>query len=596
MVENAPIIAIDTETTGLDWRRHGVIGWAIGDGRDGFYIPLRHGGGGNHEGGYTPANKADVGRHTAQFEIELNKALHNRRLDNKWTINHHMKFDMHMAWGHGVALQGKNISCTMNNAAFIDHRTPDFSLDGLAKQYGVEAKKGVEMYKHLAASIPEVKSPDKKAMEHFWLTNGQDPMVREYAIGDTRSAVQIFKKQLKQVNELDIRELFIIENHLISVLWRMERSGIAIDEEAATAVKAEIERGIDEARDALPNDFNSRSPKQVKGYVEQYRTDWPTTAKGNPSFTVKWLNTFKEGRHIVRLRQWTNLNNSFFGPLLTEHMHNGRVHTTLNQNRGDEYGTITGRLSCSRPNLQQVPKHNKELARLIRRCFKADDGYVLYERDYSQAEPRLFAHYSKDPTLLEGYKEGKDVHDMAATLLNADRDTVAKRMNMGIFTGMGVRALSGHMDIGYDEARDLFETWHSGFKNIRPFQRKAASVMKSRGYVKTLLGRRAYIEDQRFAYKAPSRIIQGGQADIMKVALVRMGEYVEKGAGVQMLMTVHDSEIDQVLIGDPKGAREVNEIMHNVYKELGLLLPIPVDVHHGNNWEEASFDKEGFHA
>jgi hypothetical protein len=187
----------------------------------------------------------------------------------------------------------------------------------------------------------------------------------------------------------------------------------------------------------------------IKAALEaEGRTDWPVTALGNPSFTEKWLKHTIIGQKIIAIRQASNLINSFVKPMATEHVFNGRVHANLNQLKGDDSGTISGRFSCDSPNLQQVPKRNKELAKPFRRIFVADPGHIFWERDGSQLEPRLFAHYSQDPNLLAGYNSRPfvDAHQTTATLLGVERDPTAKRMNMGIFTGMGIDALLEHLE------------------------------------------------------------------------------------------------------------------------------------------------------
>lgn len=179
---------------------------------------------------------------------------------------------------------------------------------------------------------------------------------------------------------------------------------MAVDLDRVARLRTAVEQRIAATMRGLPLGFNVRSSAKIKALMEEAgHTDWPRTEKGNPSFTEKWLKNTPEGREIVSIRQNTNLINSFVNPLMTDHVYKGRVHATLNQLKSDDSGTISGRFSCTRPNLQQVPKRVKELSIPFRRLFVADPGTVFWERDFSQAEPRTFAHYSQDPNLIKGY-------------------------------------------------------------------------------------------------------------------------------------------------------------------------------------------------
>lgn len=598
MVREAKLLSYDTETSGVDWKRNFPVGYVFcTDPQTSLYVPVRHGGGGNlpDPSGNNPRPPATATGDwkVHQFEVELAKAFDDRnRMGIGRTVGHNLKFDCHASANAGVML-GRNLSCTQNNEALLNEYSRSYSLDAVAGAHRVTAKKGQDLYEHIA-NVFGCK-PDRSSMAHFWELSGDDPIAVDYAIGDGVSTLEVFLSQVEQIEKQELDRIWQIENELIWTLFRIERRGIKVDTAYLEKLIEELQGRVDEAYAALPEGFNVRSSKQVREYVEQYKTDWPMTEKGNPSFTEKWLKTFPEGKNIINVRKMTNLVNSFARPLLEEHTWEGRVHATLNQNKADDHGTISGRLSCSYPNLQQVPKHDKELAPMLRKAFVSDEGFEFYEADWSQAEPRLFAHYSADTELVNGYNATppKDVHTLVAELLNKDRATTAKRMNMGIFTGMYPKAFAGHMGVPLDEATEMWNQWHSTFPNVRKFQDQAKNVMMQRGFVRTILGRRGRMESRRFAYKAVSKIIQGGQADMMKYKMLEIDKQLEsEGDTIHLLMQVHDSLVWQAPDTEEgrKRSEELKDFMADVQCEpFNLRVPFVSDFDKGKNWCEASF-------
>ena len=573
LVDRADILAFDTETNGLDWKTCIPVGWALSDGKESVYVPTQHTGGGNilYPEAFTEQLAIAVSERTGPI------------------IGHHLKFDMHMAANAGVMLARHRLSCTMNNQALIDEHTPSFSLDALTKYYKVTPKKKESIGQHIAETLGVPN--DRHVMGHYHKLPGTDPLAVAYACDDALSTWEVYQQQLVQIGEQNLDAVWDLENRFMEVLYAMERKGIKIDEDQLGASVMEAEACIEDARAALPGGFNPNSGAQTRRYVENYRTDWPTTPKGNPSFESKWLKSFPEGRNVVALRQWIKVLTGFLIPLRDEHMFNGRVHTNFNQNKVDDYGTVSGRISSNNPNLLAVTKHEQGLAEVIRRVFVADDGYTMVERDYSQCEPCLFAHYSGDTRLLEGYRATppRDVHTIVADLFNADRGTTAKRMNMGMFTGMSARTFASHMGMSLLEARQLWDKWNAMFPCIGVFQAQAKARMLKKGYVRTLLGRRARMDDRKFAYKATSRIIQGGNADIIKYKMVQVYDQFPE---CPMLLSAYDNLLFQTPNDrlDPGFYADlITGVMEDVQSEpFNLEVPIMVDGGEGKNWAEAS--------
>ena len=602
-VREAKVLAFDTETSGVDWKRNQPIGYVFTpDSIDSVYIPIRHGGGGNlADPSVAPLKNPDDTIVIHQFEKELKRAFEDRDRNGLLTIGHNLKFDMHFAANAGVILN-RQVECTQTNEALLNEHAAGFGLDDCAKRRKVTLKRGEELYAHMAQKFGG--AIHRNQMANYWRLPGNDKLGSEYAAGDGITTIEVWHSQQidKKEQPVDISPVWQLEAELIRTVWRIERRGIRIDTDRAEEVKRELLGKISDLMSSLPESFNVRSPSDVRKLCEAAgRTDWPLTApstrfpSGQPSFTEKWLNTFEEGRRVVAIRESTNLINSFLAPLIERHMFQGRVHPSLHATAIDDFGTISGRFSCSNPNMQQIPKHNKELGKLFRSIFVPDMGMTLFEGDYSQCEPRLFAHYSAEPALVDGYSAvpPRDMHRVCADLLGVDRDTTAKRMNMGLLTGMQVNTFSQHMGWDTDEAKKMFDMWMGMFPGIAKFQKQAKYAMQSRGYVRTLLNRMCRMDDARFAYKATSRIIQGGNADIVKKKLLDADKFLEsEGDKIQLLMTIHDSFLWQGVM-DESGTKTVNELKALLVDvqspPFNLRVPFKMDIGSGANWSEATY-------
>lgn len=596
MVREAPTIAYDVETSGLDWKRNHPVGYVISVAKDSIYVPIRHGGGGNLMSGGTPPLANPEGPFVLHpFETELSKAFLERRSYGHRTVGHNILFDAHFSANAGIYL-GRNLEDTQNNEAMLDEYARGYSLDSCAKAHKVTAKLGDDLYRELAERFGC--DPSRKSMEHFWRLSGANILGRDYAEGDGVTTYELWQSQQKLIADDEIQFIHDIESRLIWTVFKMERIGIRVDPDRLKWLKEEMYHRVKKAELELPEGFNVRSGPQVKALLENAgHTDWPTTALGNPSFPEKWLKTKAEGRAIVTVRKLSNLSNSFVTPLEERHIWNGRVHCQFNQLKSDEFGTISGRFSSSGPNMQQIPKRDKDLGALFRSLFIPDDGMEFVEADYSQCEPRLFAHYSNEPALIDGYNSDPplDMHSVVAEALVVERDPTAKRMNMGILTGMQKRTFAGHMGWDLDRASEAFDSWMRAFPGIKDFQDVAKQRMLARGWVKSVLGRRLRMDERRFAYRAVSKIIQGSNADIIKYKMLLCDEFIESNnleENIQILATVHDSLAWQNTmdkIGRDAAAAMVRICCDVQTPPFDLKVPFIMDVGRGANWSEATY-------
>jgi DNA polymerase-1 len=584
MVRTSKVLAYDTETTGLDV--HAVVcGYVFNDGDNNVYVPVRHDRGGN-----IPDAKG--------FEFALNDAFNYRNRFALLTVGHHLAFDLRMSRRHGVYIRGP-LECTMINESLINDENDGLSLDDCCRRHSVTAKKGAELYAHLSHNFGGL--PDRKQMGNFWRLSGDDPIAVDYATGDGVSTLALWRAQQAHLDNIpedgsgrSLRQVHKLECDLIPYVDRMNAIGIKIaPEEKIAPIMNALDTDIKAAMALFPPGFNVRSPGDVEtAYRKLGVTDFDTTAGGRPSFTEKWLSTNELGRAILNVRRLEKARDSFITPILKTHNQNGRVHPILNQYKTTEQtGTDQGRFSCTDPNLQAFPKRNKEVGSLVRQLFVPDAGDI-YDVDFSQQEPRLFAHYSEESKLIEGYNANPpvDVHDIAMQITSLDRDT-AKRMGMGILTGMGYTSLAGHLGWSIDEATRGHRQYLDGMPRIREFQVLAKKVMERRGFVRTILGRIAYISDKRAMYKAVSRIIQGSGADHTKTMLLRACQFAEAEGNIDIMLTIHDSFIWQC---EPSAnIKELVRIIEDVQSPpFNLAVPIPVEVTRGANWAEASYGKK----
>lgn len=573
--------AFDTETNGLEMGKSFICGYVVTDWDHSVYVPVRHG-----EGGNIP----DVNG----FERELQRAFDDRRRMGYRTIGHNLGFDLRMAAWQGITIRGI-LEDTMINESLIDDRTQGYGLDDCCLRHGVTAKKGAELYAELARRYGGL--PDRKSMEHFWKLPGDHPLAIDYACGDGTSTLELWASQQELLDREDVRTPWKLECDLLQYLPRMHRRGLRVDSQYASEVEEHIAKEIEAKMQVFPAGLNVRSPKELEAL---YRAngfgdaEFDKTATGKVSFTEKWLETNDIGDAILGVRRLEKARDSFVKPLAVTNNLNGRVHPTLNQSKSDDYGATGARLSCSVPNLQAFPKRNKDVGQIVRRLVIADDGMLLEEGDAMQQEPRFFTHYSQDPALMHGYQTDPkfSIHHRANDMMFGGQDyDKAKRMAMGILSMMYPKALAGHLRISVKEASALRNKFlYDAFPKIGEFQNDAVSVFESRGYVKSILGRRARLESRRFSYVAVSRIIQNSGGDHNKTCLLRANQYEDAYPDViQIMLAIHDSIMWQ---RDPgHSPKELVAALENVPHEpqFALSVPIPFEVGSGDNWAQSSY-------
>lgn len=588
IVRESKVMAYDTETSGLETGKDFIVGYVFSDFHHSVYVPVRH-----EPGGNIP----DV----EGFERELQAAFDERHRLGYRTVGHALGFDLRMSLWHGIVILGP-LECTMINEGLIDDRTRGYGLDDLSTRHQVTVKKGDELYRHLAARFGGI--PDRKQMKNYWRLPGDDPIAVDYATGDGVSTLEVWESQQRILDEEGLRVPWQLECDLLPYVARVHRRGMRVDGEYATEVTkkgGKLDQEIEAAKAAFEPGFNSRSPAQVEalfranGYQD---ADFARTEKGAPSFTEQFLETNEIGEAILKVRRLENARDKFIAPIAVKHNINGRIHPILHQSKSDDYGVAGARFSCSDPNMQAQPKRRKEVGKVVRPLIIPDEGMLLEEGDAIQQEPRLFTHYSGDPHLMEGYTNDPlfSIHQRANDMMFGGQDyDKAKRMAMGILSMMFPKTLAGHLRISVREASELRKKFlYDAFPEIGKFQSDVVSVYERRGYVKSILGRKARLESSKYAYQGVSRVIQNSAGDHLKTCMLLACQYEDAYPNdLQVLLTIHDSIIWQRNPGhDPRPFVTLLEsVPHR--PEFNLRVPIPFEVgSSAKHWAEASYGEK----
>lgn len=394
-----------------------------------------------------------------------------------------------------------------------------------------------------------------------------------------------------------------VEQPLISVLTTIQRSGIKMDNHKLAMLHKEISRKIGEVSERMENlvgeSINFNSAQQMRELLFK-KLGYPVVEKtpsGAPSTSESALRAIAHDRPFVHdlltYRMLNKLETTYLAGLPRyQDSESGRIHAQFHQ-----CVTITGRLSSSDPNMQNIPIKTS-YGHKIRECFVAPEGSALIAADYSQIELRLMAHFSGDEALVDAFNHDKDIHTQTASWLlgcpisevTADQRRMSKAINFGLIYGISAFGLARQLDIGRSEAKDLIERYFSSYPGVKQYMDKMRKAAKSDGFVETLFGRRiqlarasdAYGGMERLAINAP---MQGSSAELIKKAMVQISQRDVLGVHSKMILQVHDElvfECHQDHVSDLSDA--VKDIMMGAAK---LKVPLKVDVGVGHTWESA---------
>lgn len=535
----------------------------------------------------------------------------------KTTIWHNSKYDLHMLQQGGVsedAVFGMVIHCTMLTEILLDEWQQSYSLDELGKTHLGVGKDTDKFYRYLASIFggPADRNQLKRNAGAFAALFHENPHkhapnVIPYLFGDLDRTAGLFQKRTPRIALDGLDDVYALEMETTKSLLFLERTGVPVDQKALQTAIVEFTRLFELSKvktaemAGRPTNVMS-SPSLITAFN---RLEIPLPKLGEKvSFKKDLLEDIDHPfcKQVLYERMVRKMNEAFGTGFLPYIGSDGRVHTTFNQMRGDEYGTITGRLSSSGPNMQQIPKRNAEMCKHLRSVFVAPKGYEWICGDWSQFEFRVFAHYTNDEQLIGTYRKNPktDYHQALTDIivnpaLNRER---VKRINLGLVFGMGEGKLAAEAKLPHriyldekskkmryvagTEAKELFSSYHTRFPGAKDVLTTASNLAKKRGYVKTLSGRRIRFPQRGLAYKAGGLVFQGTSADMMKMKLNQFVREFRK-TDTRPILPVHD----EFNLLTPKGAaakktaKAVREIMQDVPQ---LRVPILAEVGVGPNW------------
>lgn len=570
-------VSIDTETTSTDAISAELVGLSFSvEEKKAFYVAV-------------PANYEE-----ALKIVQIFKPLYES--DKIMKIGQNIKYDYEVLTKYGVTLQGKMFDTMI--AHYLIQPELHHNMDYMAET----------LLGYQTIHIEELLGPKGKKQKNMRDLSPTD--IYEYAAEDADITLRLKNVLEPRLKELGVEELFWnIEMPLVRVLADMELNGVCLDTEAlqdtSKIFTERMKQYEQEIYKEAGEEFNISSPKQVGDILfgKLQIMDKPKKTKTGQYVTSEEVLQSLESkspivRNILNYRGMKKLLSTYIDALpKLINPRTGHIHTSFNQAL-----TATGRLSSSDPNLQNIPVRTDD-GKEIRKCFIPEEGCLFFSADYSQIELRIMAHLSEDENMMEAFREGHDIHRAtAAKIWHVDIDKVtdaqrkkAKQANFGIIYGITTYGLAQRMDIPNSEAKELIEGYFRTFPKVQAYMEHAKEVARAKGYAETLFHRRRYLADinsrnatvrgfaERNAINAP---IQGTEADIIKVAMVRIWERFKKeGIRSKMILQVHD-ELNFSVYPEEREQVEriVIEEMQNAYP---LNVPLIADAGWGKNWLEA---------
>lgn len=583
-LQQAEMIAFDTETTSLDYMSAELVGLSFALAPEkAAYIPFAH----DYPGVPSQLSK--------EFVLsELKPILENPSIKK---IGQHIKYDTEVLAKANIHLQGIAFD-TMMESYVLDSTSNAHDMDTLALKY-------------LGWRTITFEDIAGKGSKQLTFNQIDIDKAGIYAAEDADVTLRLHQTLWPRIEKLPgIKHIFeTIEMPLIPVLTRMEQRGVFIDPIKLEKQGQELQKRLvqleQEAFMLAGLDFNINSPKQLQDILFQ-KLKLPILQK-TPTGQASTADTvlqelaldFALPRLIIEYRSLSKLISTYTNRLIEQiNPVTQRIHTCYNQ-----AGTATGRLSSSEPNLQNIPIRTPE-GRKIRQAFVPAKGYKLLSADYSQIELRLMAHISEDPNLLHAFTHDLDIHKATAAevwgvpiaKVTNEMRRDAKAINFGLIYGMSAFGLTRQLGIDRKAAQDYIDRYFARYPRVKTYMDNTRRLAKEKGYVETLWGRRLYLPDinasqiprqkaaERTAINAP---LQGSAADIIKMAMIRIDRWlIEKNIPAKMIMQVHDELVFEV------AEHAVNEIAESIRQHMTevvhLHVPLLVSIGSGENWDEAS--------
>ena len=580
--------SFDTETTSQDPMVARLVGLSFStEPRTGWYVPVGH-----LEGTQLPMNDVLERLKPALTNPEVPKTAHNAN------------YDMMVLENHGIKVEGLAFDTML--AAHAAGRS-SVGLKNLA----------LDMLGEEMTPITDLigRGRNQKTMDQVEIASAAD-----YAAADADFTERLRRLLEKEVEATEIGELLQrYELPLTPVLVRMQRDGVAVDVDLLKEMSAELETDLDDIRqtmyETVGHEFNLNSSQQLGGVLfDELRL--PTTRKTKTGYSTDassleglkaqldtgTLDSVDPSAYavlddILQFRQLSKIKSTYVDALPgLVNPDTGRIHTKYNQT-----GSATGRVSSNDPNVQNIPVRT-ELGRRVRRAFVAQDApeWTLLAADYSQIELRVLAHFSKDPSLLDAFHRGEDIHSATSSLVydvpiedvTDEMRRVAKILNFGVLYGLTAFGISRQTDLNPHQGQEFIDVYFEQYPGIRGYVDETVERCKAFGYVETALGRRRYLPNinarnfqarnaaQRAAINMP---IQGTAADIIKIAMIEiMNRMDDLNMRSKMILQVHDELIFEVPREELDQMSEI--VMELMPSSMTLEVPLAVELKDGDNW------------
>ena len=578
----AKTIALDTETTGLDYMDAELVGISLSyKAGEAYYIPLKH--------DDNSVNQLDM-------DIVLEELRPLLEGSTKKIVGQNIKFDRNVLAKYGVDISSiKND--TMMMSYVLDASATRHNLDALSSYY---LNYKTSTYEDVAGKGVKQITFDKVPIE----------AATKYAAEDADITLQLYEELNPKLEaEVTLNKLNDeIEIPLIEVLSDMEQNGAILNSKILNSQSKDLESRIkkleEKAYQLAGEDFNLGSTKQLREiFFEKlkYRIIKKTPG-GQPSTDEKVLAELAEEYELPKVllehRTLSKLKSTYTDKLPNQiSQSTGKVHTSFHQ-----AVTTTGRLSSSDPNLQNIPIRTED-GRRIRQAFEPSKGNKFISADYSQIELRVMAHMSKDAGLLQAFQEGEDVHsktasevfDVSIKDVTSDLRRNAKAINFGLIYGISAFGLGKQLGISRNLAAEYMAMYFEKYPDVKKYMESTKEFASQRGYVETLFGRRLYLRDinatnairrqasERAAINAP---VQGTAADIMKIAMINMHKAIKaEKSKAKLILQVHD----ELILDTPED--EIDKIAKLITDSMmgaaNLDVPLEIDIGIGDNWDQA---------
>ena len=593
-------IAIDLETRDDGINERLGAGWALGKGEivgfavavEGWkgYFPFCHLGGGNMIPEQVKKYMKDV------CALPNTKIFHNAQYDVGWLQ------------ASGITVNGPIVD-TMIAAALINENRFSYSLNALSVDYLNEIKAETELREAAAAH-----GIDPKA--EMWKLPAEH--VGYYAEQDAELTLKLWQRFKHEITSQSLITVWEMEQQLLPILIKMRQRGVRVQVEKAAELQKEMKLQEKEIlldiQKEIGIEIDIWAPRQIAKAFDKLKLEYPRTEKTKePSFTQNWLinNKNKIAQLIVSAREVNKFHGTFLSSIM-KYQVNGRIHGEINQLRGDNGGTVSGRLSMSNPNLQQVPSRNKDFGPKIRSLFIPEEGHKWGSFDYSQQEPRMTVHYAASigdgyegsNELVDAYQNASaDFHQTVADLVGIDR-TQAKTIGLGLMYGMGKNKLANSLGVSKDEANELIIKYNKKVPFVKKLSDRCKYAADEKGVIRTKKGRKCrfdmwetrdfglhqaekyedavakYGKDnikRAYTYKALNRLIQGSSADQTKQSMLDC-----YNAGHLPMLQIHDELCFN--IKDEAHAKEIQKLMQNTIE---FKVPSVVEYGLGESWGDA---------